>query len=231
MAVESTDGVVVNSKIGIDGNSYTTAISNDQLSDQDFLTLMLEEMKQQDPTKPMDSAKIMNDQLQMSTIQTNQEMSAALASLKASYANSALSTASNMLGHIVEDGSTNDDGVLRSYKVETVENQDGEIYLKVRELVGITDQIKDSETDDILRYDKSDGSIFDQDDEDTGYDVALDEDGRFIYNDDGTLRLLDEDGEVVDDDDVQDKYVFAGSTIDYAEDTNMIAMNNIETVR
>ena len=48
--------VVVNSQTGIDGNSYTTAISNDKLTNDDFLKLLLEEMKMQDPTNPMDSS-------------------------------------------------------------------------------------------------------------------------------------------------------------------------------
>ncbi|MDZ7819063.1 MAG: flagellar hook capping FlgD N-terminal domain-containing protein [Aliarcobacter sp.] len=50
------DNIQVNSSVGIDGNSYTSAISNDQLTNDDFLKLMIQELKLQDPTKPMDSA-------------------------------------------------------------------------------------------------------------------------------------------------------------------------------
>ena len=42
--------VEVNSSVGIDGNSYTTAISNDKLSNDDFLKLMIQELTLQDPT-------------------------------------------------------------------------------------------------------------------------------------------------------------------------------------
>ena len=33
----ATDSVQVNSSIGVDGNSYTSASSNDQLGNEDFL--------------------------------------------------------------------------------------------------------------------------------------------------------------------------------------------------
>lgn len=41
----AVDNVVTQSATGFDGNSYTTAISNDKLTNDDFLKLMLEEMK------------------------------------------------------------------------------------------------------------------------------------------------------------------------------------------
>ena len=131
------DNVVTQSAIGIDGNSYTTAISNDKLTNEDFLMLMLEEMKQQDPTKPMDSAALMDSQLQMSQIQANQDMSKALENLQTSYANSALSTATSMIGHLVENGDVRPDGMLKSYQIETVENVDGKLFANGREFLGM----------------------------------------------------------------------------------------------
>ena len=91
--------VSVNSSVGVDGNSYTTAISNDKLTNNDFLKLLLEEMKQQDPTKPMDSAALMDSQLQMSQIQSNTDMTKAMNDMSLAYTSSALSTAANMIGH------------------------------------------------------------------------------------------------------------------------------------
>ena len=116
------DNVITSSSTGIDGNSYTDSISNDKLTNDDFLKLMLEEMKMQDPTKPMDSAALMDSQLKMSTIESNMDMSNSMKTLQASYATSALSTAANMIGHHVKDGTKNDSGEDKLYKVSTVEN-------------------------------------------------------------------------------------------------------------
>ncbi|MEA2017676.1 MAG: flagellar hook capping FlgD N-terminal domain-containing protein [Campylobacterota bacterium] len=224
-----SDNVITSSNVGIDGNSYTSSVSNDQLTNEDFLTLMLEEMKMQDPTKPMDSAALMDSQLQMSTIEANQQMSAALTSLQASYATSALSTAANMIGHIVEDGSTDDSGLLKSYKVETVENKNNDLYVNVREIIGITDGLVNSETEELTLYD-ADGFIYENNAQ-TGYRVSLDNNGRFTYNEDGSLKILDEDNTVVTDEAITSKYIFAGSSARYAEATNSIPFANILEVR
>jgi len=225
----AVDNVVTNSATGVDGNAYTTAVSNDKLTNDDFLKLMLEEMKQQDPTKPMDSAALMDSQLKMSTIESNQDMAAAMTKMQTAYASSALSTAANMIGHIVEDGSQSSDGLLKSYKVETVENKDGELFVNARELVGIIDGLKDSTTDELVLYDAN-GNIYDGDTM-TDYHVELDASGRFIYNTDGTLSILDKDNVAITDAAIKEKYVFAGSSIKYAESTNLIALSNIDEVR
>ena len=222
----AVDNVLTQSAVGIDGNSYTTAVSNDELTNEDFLTLMLEEMKMQDPTKPMDSAALMDSQLQMSTIQANQDMSAAMKSLQSSYASSALSTAANMIGRIVEDGSIGSDGLVKSFKVTTVENKDGDIYLKTQQLVGIEDGLKDSTTDSIARYDET-GVIYNSDNTSTDYRVSLDTSGRFNYNEDGSVTLLDVDGNVVTDSAITDKYLYAGSAIVYADETTTMPLNSV----
>jgi flagellar basal-body rod modification protein FlgD len=133
----ATSDAIVSTKTATDGNTYTTSISNDTLTNNDFLRLLLEELKMQDPTKPMDSQKMMDTQLQMSTIAANTNMTKALTELKTSYANSALSTAASLIGNIVEDGSVNDKGIQKSYKVETVENIDGSMSVNAREMTGL----------------------------------------------------------------------------------------------
>ena len=225
----AVDNVTTSSSVGVDGNAYTTSISNDTLTNEDFLTLMLEEMKQQDPTDPVDSAALMDSQLQMSTIQSNTEMAAAMTSLQASYSSSALATASNLIGNIVEDGSLDSDGLLKSYAVQTVESIDGELYANAKQLIGIVDGLMDSESEELVLYDAS-GNIY-EDGEITDYSVSLDEDGRFEYNEDGTLMILDEDNEVVTDTDITDKYVYAGSSISYSDEITVIAFSNINEVR
>ena len=223
------DNVITSSSVGVDGNSYTSSVSNDQLTNDDFLKLMLEEMKQQDPTKPMDSAALMDSQLQMSQIQSNTDMTKAMNAMSLAYTSSALSTAANMIGHIVEDGSTNDQGLLKSYKVETVENKDSELYVNVREITGITDALVNSETEELTLYD-ADGFIYENDAQ-TGYRVSLDYEGRFTYNDDGSLKIVDENNEVVTDDTITSKYIFAGSSARYAENTSSIPLASIIEVR
>ena len=225
----AVDNVITNSAVGLDGNSYTSNVSNDQLTNEDFLTLMMEEMKMQDPTKPMDSAALMDSQLQMSTIQSNLDMSEAMMALQASYGASALSTAASMIGHVVEDGSLDDSGILKSYKVETVENRDGELFVNARQMVGMTDVLQDSSTEELIMYD-SDGFIYDGETK-TDNRVSLDYEGRFEFNEDGSLKLLDQDGNVETDTAITEKYLFAGSSVRYAETQSVIAMSSIVEVR
>jgi len=138
----ASDSVVVSSKTGVDGNSYTTSISNDKLTNNDFLKLLLEEMKMQDPTKPMDSKALMDSQLQMSQIEANNEMAKAMAGLSTSYKTSNLATSANMINHVIEDGQLGDNGARQSYKVASVKQEDGEVTLLANKVTGY-----DSDTD------------------------------------------------------------------------------------
>jgi len=138
----AVDDVVVNSSVGVDGNSYTTAISNDKLTNDDFLKLLLEEMKMQDPTKPMDSKALMDSQLQMSQIEANNDMSKAMAQLSNSYKTSNLATSANMINHIIEDGQIGDTGSYNSYKVASVKQADGEVTLMANKITGYDSETK-----------------------------------------------------------------------------------------
>lgn len=224
----AVDGVVTKSATGIDGNAYTTAISNDQLTTEDFLTLMLEEMKQQDPTDPMDSSALMDSQLKMSTIESNLALTESMQAMQASYASSALATAANIIGHVVEDGSTNDSGEIKSYMVDTVENKDGELYVNVREITGIKDALYNSETESLTLYD-ADGYIY-EDGAQTAYRLSLNSDGRFTYNDDGTLKIVDSNNDVVTDETITSKYAYYGSSAVYSDDTTVIPLGSILVV-
>lgn len=224
----AVDSVTTASSTGIDGNAYTTSVSNDTLTNNDFLTLMLEEMKQQDPTDPMDSSALMDSQLKMSTIQANQDMAAAMTALQQSYANSALSTAANIIGHSVKTGETDDAGEDKIFKVVTVNNQDGEVYLQAQVFTGVVDGLKNSETDEIAKYDANgviyDGTVA------TEYRVALDADDRFMYNDDGSVMLLDSDNNVVTDEAITSKYVYGGYSLIYSEDTVEFPLSSVTAV-
>jgi len=139
----AVDNVVVSSKTGVDGNSYTSSISNDKLTNNDFLKLLLEEMKMQDPTKPMDSKALMDSQLQMSQIEANNDMSKAMQELSLSYKTSNLATSANMINHIIENGQVGDTGSSKSFKVASVKQSDGEVTLLANKITGYD---KDTET-------------------------------------------------------------------------------------
>jgi len=224
----AVDNVVTQSSVGLDGNAYTSSVSNDKLTNDDFLKLMLEEMKQQDPTKPMDSKALMDSQLQMSSIQANQDMSNAMTALKSSYENSALSTAANMIGHTVKNGALNSDGSSKKYTVETVQSKDGELYLSAKEIIGKKDALKDSETNNYLDYDEN-GYIFENGAK-TDVRVSLDGDTRFEYNSDGSLKLIDTDNEVITDKDITSKYLFAGTFDLHSETNTQLQMNTIQEI-
>lgn len=212
----------------IDGARYTTKEDPNELTQDDFLELMLQEMKMQDPTKPMDSASLMDSQLKMSTIESNTAMAASISSLQQSFASSALSTAANMIGHIVEDGTTNDKGEVKSYQVENVENKDGELYVNAKELTGIKDALVNAETETLTIYD-ADGYIY-EDGTKLDYRVALDADGRFTYNDDGSLKIVDTDNQVVEDEAITKKYVYYASSAVYSEESTIIPLGSILVV-
>ncbi|MEA3315632.1 MAG: flagellar hook capping FlgD N-terminal domain-containing protein [Campylobacterota bacterium] len=220
------DGVITNSQTGVDGNSYTSSVSNDQLTNEDFLRLMIEEMKMQDPTKPMDSAQLMDSQLQMSSIQANTSMSNAMLSLQSSYANAALSTSAAMIGHIVENGTIGDDGYVKSFQVNSVESRDGELSLNVRQMIGVVDGLKDSQTNEVIQYDSL-GVLSDNPD----IKVVLDAQNRFTFNEDGTIKLANvSDNEIITDEDIINRYAYAGYQPQYSENIENISMASVTKI-
>ena len=59
---------------------------------------MVEELKMQDPTKPMDSQRMLDTQMQMSSIETNLQTIEAMKSLTESFSQTAFSNAANVIG-------------------------------------------------------------------------------------------------------------------------------------
>jgi len=232
MAVDSVD---VNSAVGVDGNSYTTGISNDKLTNDDFLKLLLEEMRMQDPTKPMDSTALMDSQLKMSTIEANNDMSESLAALTKSYAASSLSNAVGFMGKVIENGTIDDkSGFLNAYKVSTVENIDGEVYLNAQAQTGYYHSIRTSEEVDgktvytNLKYDTN-GKIFDKDGNDSGVNVLISENGSFTTID-GKYQFVDNDGEAITDEDLLNKYEISSMLPLYSDKLTQIPVTSITKV-
>jgi len=227
----AVDNVQVNSNTDVYGNSYTSAVSNDKLTNEDFLNLMIQELKMQDPTKPMDSAAMMDSQLQMSTIESNLAMSESMEALRASYATSALSSAANMIGKIADMSSEyeNDDGeietVVKEYQIESVIKEDGILYGNVREVVGVKDNIL------------FEGQYVDYSQSGTIYDGGVATNIRFDMTEDGRVVMdgykpvvLDENGDVIQDEEYLSKFANAGWEFLYG-DAVSLPLENITKIR
>ena len=190
-----------NSVTGTDsyGNKYTQSVSNDSLTTNDFLKLMIEELKLQDPTKPMDSAKMLSTQMQMSTLNANMEMIKALQSIQTAFTQSSLSTATGVIGKNIENGSTNKDGALKAFTVESIENVDGEIQVVAREWLYLHNGISLKDGDELkaANYDET-GNLYDEKGEKTGQTLVLESLGKPLVKD-GKLVIKDEDGNEVSD--------------------------------
>lgn len=199
-----------NSVTGTDsyGNKYTQSVSNDSLTTNDFLKLMIEELKLQDPTKPMDSAKMLSTQMQMSTLNANMEMIKALQSIQTAFTQSSLSTATGVIGKNIENGSTNKDGALKAFTVESIENVDGEIQVVAREWLYLHNGISLKDGDELkaANYDEA-GNLYNEKGEKTGQTLVLESLGKPLVKD-GKLVVKDADGNEVSD----HKYVASGKS-------------------
>jgi flagellar basal-body rod modification protein FlgD len=84
----------------------------------------------------MDSNQMMQNQMQMSTIETNTATIDAMKALQNSFAQTALAGASNVIGQVIENGETSDAGVSKQFKVNSVESIDGELFVEAYQIVG-----------------------------------------------------------------------------------------------
>ena len=222
--------VEVNSKVGIDGNSYTTAISNDKLTNEDFLKLMIQQLKLQDPTKPMDSASMLSSQMQMSSIDTNQEMIKAMQGMQTAFTQSSLSNASGIIGKNIEDGNIGADGVSKAYTVRSVENVDGNIQVKAQQILYLEDRViipnsTDSTKNQVVNYNAA-GEILDDKGVKTGNKIVLSKPGQPVISD-GKLTILDENNKIVTD----HKYALAGvSAAVYSDQLTTLPFSKITKI-
>ena len=222
--------VEVNSKVGIDGNSYTTAISNDKLTNEDFLKLMIQQLKLQDPTKPMDSASMLSSQMQMSSIDTNQEMIKAMQGMQTAFTQSSLSNASGIIGKNIEDGNIGADGVSKAYTVRSVENVDSVIQVKAQEILYLEDRViipdsTDPTKNQVVNYNAA-GEILDDKGVKTGNKIVLSKPGQPVISD-GKLTILDENNKIITD----HKYTLAGvSSAIYSEQLTTLPFSKITKI-
>ena len=209
------------------GNKYTQRVSNDSLTTNDFLKLMIEELKLQDPTKPMDSSKMLTTQMQMSTLNANMEMIKALQSIQTALTQSSLSTAVGVIGKDVENGSTRSDGSLKPFTIESIENIDGQIMAVGREWLYMHNGIAFKDGDDIkaAEYDEV-GNLYNEKGEKTGQTIVLESLGKPLVKD-GKLVVKDVDGNEVAD----HKYVASGkSTLILSSETTTFPFSSITRI-
>ena len=218
-----------NSVTGTDsyGNQYTQSVSNDSLTTNDFLKLMIEELKLQDPTKPMDSSKMLSTQMQMSTLNANMEMIKALQSIQTAFTQSSLSTAVGVIGKNVENGSTRSDGSLKPFTIESIENIDGEIQVVAREWLYLHNGISLKDGDEVkaAEYDEV-GNLYNEKGEKTGQTIVLESLGKPLVKD-GKLVVKDADGNEVAD----HKYVASGkSNVVVSSETTTFPFSSITKI-
>ena len=218
-----------NSVTGTDsyGNKYTQSVSNDSLTTNDFLKLMIEELKLQDPTKPMDSSKMLSTQMQMSTLNANMEMIKALQSIQTAFSQSSLSTATGVIGKNVENGSTRSDGSLKPFTIESIENIDGEIQVVAREWLYLHNGIAYKDGDEVkaAEYDEV-GNLYNEKGEKTGQTIVLESLGKPLVKD-GKLVVKDADGNEVAD----HKYVASGkSNVVVSSETTTFPFSSITKI-
>ncbi len=135
----STSSITTTTSVDAYGNSYTSSVSTEGLQSEDFLTLMLTELSMQDPTNPVDSNSMLDTQLQLSTLEANLATVEAMESLQATFQQSALSSASSMIGSIIETSDLDDEGNPKQYSVSSVSMQDGTISVSAYEISGYYD--------------------------------------------------------------------------------------------
>ena len=143
--MSTTSSVTTSSATDAYGNTYTTAVSNDELKSEDFITLMLTELKLQDPTSTVDSSTMLDTQLQLSTLEASTATVEAMESLQSSFEQSALSSSAAIIGNIVENGDIDDEENTKQYKVSSVAMNDGTISLSAYEITGYYDVYSFSE--------------------------------------------------------------------------------------
>jgi flagellar basal-body rod modification protein FlgD len=80
-------------------NGQKAAVDSVQADTDKFMTLLVTQLKNQDPMNPLDNAQITSQLAQLSTVTGVNKLNTTLDSLKASYQSSAALQATSMIGH------------------------------------------------------------------------------------------------------------------------------------
>ena len=98
----------------------TTVEDNTSLGKDDFMTLLLVELQNQDPTEPMDSDKILSQTSQLATLESTENTNKALEDLAVSLGSSQQYSTISAIGKTADLGSnaiSHDEGSLSSFEV------------------------------------------------------------------------------------------------------------------
>ena len=87
--------------VGSNAAKATSASKDKTLSQADFLSLLTQQMRNQDPTKPMDSSQMLSQLAQISQVSATQSLQASFDSLSQSLQGNQLLQASGMVGRNV----------------------------------------------------------------------------------------------------------------------------------
>lgn len=91
------DSSNVSNLFGAGASSATT--SSAQETENRFLSLLVAQMKNQDPLNPLDNAQVTSQMAQLSTVQGIEEMNSKIEALAASLGPNQMSQAANLIGH------------------------------------------------------------------------------------------------------------------------------------
>ena len=117
MAITSTG---LNAATNAEYVASTTAEDKSVLGKDDFMTLLLVELQNQDPTEPMDSEKILSQTSQLATLEASENTNKALSDLAASMSSSQQFSTISAIGKTADLGSnalTLDKGTSSTFEI------------------------------------------------------------------------------------------------------------------
>lgn len=105
MAIDAYGNTATATSAAATTATTTTAVDKTALSKDDFLKLLMLELKYQDPTQPMDSEKILAQTSQLATLESSENTNKALETLASSLTSSMQYSGISAIGKIADTGS------------------------------------------------------------------------------------------------------------------------------
>lgn len=99
--IDGTSNAATFDALGLSQQKATPQSSDDKLGQSDFLTLMITQLKSQDPVNPMDSEAFMGQIAQFSTVEGIQQLNESFNGLASSLVSNQVLEASQLVGHSV----------------------------------------------------------------------------------------------------------------------------------